>query len=128
MRSILRVFAMLLVSFAVVLPLSRPAAGGTAPEINPGHLPELATIQKSVQYEINLLTKNCAECSFYVTSGRIAQATDERVDAALVYVRYPGFYHRVMRLKRANYDVIFILWPLGIRDTEFEKFLSRGSK
>jgi hypothetical protein len=125
-RSIYRFIAVLLLSFAVALPLSSAPEGVSTPEDNLAHLPSPTQIQRAVQWEIDILTKNCTECSFYVTYGKLTQTDQSALETGLVYVRYPGFFHRVIRMKRENFNVVFILWPLGIRDVQFEKFLSKA--
>jgi len=128
MRAILLLFAVLLLSFAVALPLASAPEGVSTPGDNLAHLPSPAQIQKSVQWEIDLLTRNCPDCSFYVTYGKLMGTNQSAIETGLVYVRYPGFFHRVIRMKKENYDVVFVLWPLGIRDLQFEKFLTKAVK
>lgn len=114
-----------LLSCAVATGILNAGEGVTTPADNLASLPSPAQIQKSVQWEIDLFTKNCEACSFYVTYGKMAAADQSAMETGLVYVRYPGFFHRVIRMKRDNHNVVFILWPLGIRDIQFEKFLSK---
>jgi hypothetical protein len=117
-----------LMSIALSTGLFNAAEGVTTPENDLAHLPSPAQVQKSVQWEIDLLTRNCPSCSYYVTYGKLTQTDSSALETGLVYVRYPGFFHRIIRMKRDNFNVVFVLWPLGIRDIQFEKFLAKEGK
>jgi hypothetical protein len=128
MRSILRLIYLAVLLGGVALLTLNAGEGVTTPESNLAHLPSPAEIKKSVQWELDLFTKNCPECSYYVTYGKLAQVGNSNTETGIIYIRYPGFFHRIIRVQRDNCNVVFVLWPLGIRDIQFEKFLTKDGK